>query len=266
MARRSSPRRIAARSLLPILGGVLMTWLVAWLAYLAHRTQPPWRQFTGMFEGWLGNDHGRMPQCRLPSPNGEVSIWWFGGVGYECVQVTPSWGSGVPHPLPADWFEYYHFPTEVPAQEAALYPGSTCRLPSWAIIPGPNTSARVAETHAAGWPMLALKYLSEQDVVMGPTGSPLRVTYTSEWGLSVSRWFRTWNNECLPLRPMPLGFAVDTLLFAALMWASVRGDRAWRLSRRRRRGRCANCNYDRTGLAPGAVCPECGAAAAAFLS
>ncbi len=32
------------------------------------------------------------------------------------------------------------------------------------------------------------------------------------------------------------------------------------LSRRHGFGRCPKCNYDRTGLAAGAVCPECGAA------
>ncbi len=186
-------------------------------------------------------------------------VCWTGGLGYENVQITPSWGSGVPHPLPADWFENYNYPAEVPAQEAALYPGTTCRLPDWTIIPGPNTSASEAETHAAGWPMLALKYICEQHVASGRA----RVTYSSEWGLPVSRWFRRWTNECLPLLPMPLGFAVNTVLFAAVLWASARGARAWRSSRRRRRGRCANCNYDRTGLAAGVVCPECGVAAAA---
>jgi len=42
---------------------------------------------------------------------------------------------------------------------------------------------------------------------------------------------------------------------------------AWRLDtlarRRARVGLCRTCSYDRTGLAPGAVCPECGAAASA---
>jgi hypothetical protein len=41
---------------------------------------------------------------------------------------------------------------------------------------------------------------------------------------------------------------------------------AWRLdhvSRRRERvGRCPKCSYDRTGLAVGAACPECGSACA----
>ena len=40
---------------------------------------------------------------------------------------------------------------------------------------------------------------------------------------------------------------------------------AWRLDtlarRRARAGLCPKCRYDRAGLAPGAVCPECGAAA-----
>ncbi|MFN0012504.1 MAG: hypothetical protein ACKVS8_12770 [Phycisphaerales bacterium] len=40
---------------------------------------------------------------------------------------------------------------------------------------------------------------------------------------------------------------------------------AWCLDARARRaariGLCAKCGYDRAGLAPGAVCPECGAAA-----
>jgi rubrerythrin len=36
----------------------------------------------------------------------------------------------------------------------------------------------------------------------------------------------------------------------------------WRLDtlarRRERLGRCPKCNYDRAGIAAGAVCPECG--------
>jgi hypothetical protein len=37
----------------------------------------------------------------------------------------------------------------------------------------------------------------------------------------------------------------------------------WRYCRRYRRGQCSYCGYDRTGLARGAVCPECGSAPAA---
>jgi hypothetical protein len=56
-----------------------------------------------------------------------------------------------------------------------------------------------------------------------------------------------------PLWPLPLACVLVTAA-------------AWRLDtlarRRERAGRCPNCRYDRTGLAAGAVCPECGAGAA----
>ncbi len=46
---------------------------------------------------------------------------------------------------------------------------------------------------------------------------------------------------------------LSSLLITALAW---RLDLlAWR---RERMGKCPKCHYDRTGLAPGAVCPECG--------
>ena len=66
------------------------------------------------------------------------------------------------------------------------------------------------------------------------------------------RWWRAEQFVVLPL------WTPATLL---LMAAAV----AWRLDtlarRRARIGFCPKCSYNRTGLAPGAVCPECGAAA-----
>jgi hypothetical protein len=51
------------------------------------------------------------------------------------------------------------------------------------------------------------------------------------------------------------------LAFACILPAAI----AWRLDilarRRARIGFCPKCGYNRTGLAPQAVCPECGAAA-----
>ena len=73
------------------------------------------------------------------------------------------------------------------------------------------------------------------------------------WG-----WF--WVNSAqhrradlwIPLWPAPAGSLLITVA-------------AWRLDtiapRRARIGFCPKCSYNRTGLAPGAVCPECGAAA-----
>jgi hypothetical protein len=56
-----------------------------------------------------------------------------------------------------------------------------------------------------------------------------------------------------------------TVLFGLWIPPSLLGvatAAAWRLDtlarRRARVGLCPTCNYDRTGLPPGAVCPECG--------
>lgn len=62
---------------------------------------------------------------------------------------------------------------------------------------------------------------------------------------------------CLPLWPNLL---LNTLLFAAPLWAMLVGVRAVR--QRHRRGCCAGCGYDLVGLprtdAQGLRCPECG--------
>ena len=58
--------------------------------------------------------------------------------------------------------------------------------------------------------------------------------------------------------------------YAMPLWVVVGGSAlvtvfAWRLDtlarRRARLNLCPKCNYDRAGLAPGAVCPECGLSA-----
>ena len=79
------------------------------------------------------------------------------------------------------------------------------------------------------------------------------------------RWqFDHWNFPA----SKPGGSSTD--LFCFPLWAPTAGlaamtCAAWmidrRETRRRAKGLCPNCSYPRTGLAPGAVCPECGSAA-----
>jgi hypothetical protein len=65
-----------------------------------------------------------------------------------------------------------------------------------------------------------------------------------------------------PTRILPLGFALNTLFYAAVLLGTVEGVAFARRRVRRGKGRCPSCGYDRAGLAEGSACPECGAGAA----
>ena len=58
----------------------------------------------------------------------------------------------------------------------------------------------------------------------------------------------------------PLPFLFVPTWMIALLAAALSGMswRAWWRDRHRRRGLCARCGYDRTGLRDGGACPECG--------
>jgi hypothetical protein len=67
-------------------------------------------------------------------------------------------------------------------------------------------------------------------------------------------WFETPRDR-IPLTPVLPGFLLNTLFYAAVLRVPLMFFplRRWR---RRRRGRCVECNYDLTGI--DAPCPECG--------
>ena len=65
--------------------------------------------------------------------------------------------------------------------------------------------------------------------------------------------------RALPLRPIWLGFTINTLFYAAVLWLLIPGPFALRRLIRRKRGFCPDCGYD-LRHADHDTCPECGAA------
>ena len=59
----------------------------------------------------------------------------------------------------------------------------------------------------------------------------------------------------LPFRPLPLGFAINSVFYAAILWALIWGPFALRRLLRVRRGLCPKCAYP---MGESAVCSECG--------
>lgn len=129
------------------------------------------------------------------------------------------------------------------------------RIPGWAEARVSRAVRELAPEERAlltvqvvGWPVPCMR-LWFIETAAGRTS-------TSTWGPAL----RVNPSGMLPVTPVPTRLAMCTL-FWALPWMlglTVPGVvRRWN---RRRGGRCPECNYRLSGLAHGAVCPECGGA------
>lgn len=65
----------------------------------------------------------------------------------------------------------------------------------------------------------------------------------------------TYDNPCLPLRLLPLGFIANTAIYALLLFGLMHLFRRARSRYRARRSLCTRCKYPVRGLT---ACPECG--------
>jgi hypothetical protein len=61
----------------------------------------------------------------------------------------------------------------------------------------------------------------------------------------------------LPTRPLPQGFAINTIFYAGVLWLLFMIPGGVRRAVRRKRGLCSRCGYD-LRASPNGVCPECG--------
>ncbi len=133
-------------------------------------------------------------------------------------------------------------------------------LPAWTGLTAPTPAFESREypfeyraVDVRGWPMrsLWLEYVGHTssgvlDVQGGLVTSGLR---------TMSRYGQSFP-VALPLLPLWPGFAVNTLLYAAVLWSLSGGPFILRRLVRVQRGRCVKCGYPRGDTT---VCTECGA-------
>ena len=106
----------------------------------------------------------------------------------------------------------------------------------------------------SGWPALSLRQVVWVDTT--DTGDQVVWHESIERpGIVRSTFF---DQPRLPLRPLPAGFAIDTMFYASLIGGIWLASGWLKRCLQPRPGHCPACNYDLTGLAPGSTCPECG--------
>ena len=137
-----------------------------------------------------------------------------------------------------------------PVEEGRTVKDPSALIPSWTpfLTPTFALGEQSYEHRAAegrGWPMLGLWCETSEGL-----GGGIRV---GEWppGGRGSRPIP----KVLPLRPIWLGFAVNTLMYAVLLWLLIPGPFVLRRFIRVKRGRCVKCGYP---MGESEVCTECG--------
>ena len=114
--------------------------------------------------------------------------------------------------------------------------------------PSPKSSVRTEEQHTvrAGLPLRCL--VGRLNSVS--TGSEESEEYVGAWPLPRQR-----KSPFLPLRPLWPGFALNTLIYAAILWLLIPGPFVLRRFLRVKRGLCPKCAYP---MGESGVRTECG--------
>ena len=123
---------------------------------------------------------------------------------------------------------------------------------------GPVVEQRIVD--GRGWPMTAMwseldsrVLYSESAWRSGLVRGGIR-TSLPPWRITALGYDQ--QPRVLPLRPVWTGFAINSVLFAAVLWTPFVPFTLRRLIRRKR-GHCIKCGYDLRGVEH-EVCPECG--------
>ncbi len=182
--------------------------------------------------------------------------WWVWVIDARGSTLVKSWASRDPPRLGA-------LPSDATQEEIDAWlsgkpirvPNDLVPVPAWSRASAMPTEANYGQgtaalwEDAAGWPMRGLASL-HQEVVGQNAGTSWGLRFGAAQGfLGLPR--------VLPLRPIPVGFAVNTIFYAAVFWLLIPGPFALRRFIRVKRGRCVKCGYP---MGESAVCTECGKA------
>jgi len=128
-------------------------------------------------------------------------------------------------------------------------------LPAWTSVAWAPTTG-LDRSHdwictASGWPMRSMLSWWREPAMRAfqrpsPGPSPGRTSFST---------FVVGEKTVLPLGLIPLGFTVDSLIFASAWWLLLSVFPTTRRFLRHRRGACLRCGY---GPLSGNGCPECG--------
>ncbi len=164
------------------------------------------------------------------------------------VNVAVAWGCAVLSPPDVKWFPG----TLLTRPTAVLHRTYTVlgpiEGPFW--VPKPE-AGEMWNIHEWGLPLVAMR--SKREVPTISLGSQVSVGYVA----TVSPPVRYRDPSPPPLQPVWLGFSVNTLLYAGILW--LLGPFAFRRFLRVRRGLCPKCAYP---MGESSVCTECGGALA----
>ena len=106
-----------------------------------------------------------------------------------------------------------------------------------------------------GWPMQSLWCALEAYESVNPVGCKIHGGLRVGQSQIVVGWRRV--PRTVPLRPPWLGFTINTVFYAGLLWLISLGPFTALRIIRRKRGLCIKCGYDlRSDFEQG--CPECG--------
>jgi len=139
-------------------------------------------------------------------------------------------------------------------------------LPSWSGLRHPTTELLTSEAvdgqiliedrcvDGRGWPMRSM--MCDRWMRIRGVAIPIRHEIREGIVLDSGLW-PSLGPKALPLRPIPLGFVLNSLIYAAALWLLIPGPFVLRRSLRCHRGRCISCGYDLRGTEH-ERCPECG--------